>query len=189
MKSGLLKNEKKNTCWVDLTIILIIIIIKLEKLVSHIRIIVFNPKENMTQITTPSTEYFHFILNLRYYTIHFFFCIFNTMIYSLNIFIFGCTGSLCCMQAFFSCNKQVLLSGCGGLASHCSGFSLWSMGSMCTASVVVCGLRCSVACWIFLDQGSNLNPLHWQADSQQLDHQESLLFCFYQNTLSRYSLY
>ena len=72
MKSGLLTNEKKNKCWVDLAIILIIIIINLEKLLSHIRIIVFNPKENMTQITTPCTEYFHFIINLRYYTIHFF---------------------------------------------------------------------------------------------------------------------
>ena len=43
----------------------------LEKLlVSHVRIIIFDPKKNMTQITTPSTEYFHFILNLLYYTIH-----------------------------------------------------------------------------------------------------------------------
>ena len=31
--------------------------------------------------------------------------------------------------------------------------------------VVAHGLSCSVACGIFLDQGSNLCPLHWQADS------------------------
>ena len=30
---------------------------------------------------------------------------------------------------------------------------------------------CSVACGILLDQGSNLCLLHWQADSQPLDHQ------------------
>ena len=58
----------------NLTNVLNIIIINLEKLlVSHIRIIVFDPKENMTQITTPSTGYFHFILNLLYYATHFFF--------------------------------------------------------------------------------------------------------------------
>ena len=34
------------------------------------------------------------------------------------------------------------------------------------ASVAVAhGLSCSVACGIFPDQGSNLCPLHWQADS------------------------
>ena len=35
------------------------------------------------------------------------------------------------------------------------------------------GLSCSVACGIFLDQGLNLCPLHWQADSQPLHHQGS----------------
>ena len=29
------------------------------------------------------------------------------------------------------------------------------------------------ACGIFQDQGSNLCPLHWQVDSQPLDHQRS----------------
>ena len=31
--------------------------------------------------------------------------------------------------------------------------------------------RCSAACGIFPDQGSNPCPLHWQADSQPLHHQ------------------
>ena len=31
--------------------------------------------------------------------------------------------------------------------------------------VVAHGLSCSAACGIFPDQGSNLCPLHWQADS------------------------
>ena len=30
-----------------------------------------------------------------------------------------------------------------------------------------------MACEVFLDQGSNPCPLHWQADSQSLDHQGS----------------
>ena len=33
------------------------------------------------------------------------------------------------------------------------------------ASVVVHGLSYLAACGIFLDQGSNPRPLHWQADS------------------------
>ena len=32
---------------------------------------------------------------------------------------------------------------------------------------------CSTACELFTDWGSNLGPLHWQADSEPLDCQES----------------
>ena len=35
------------------------------------------------------------------------------------------------------------------------------------------GLSCSAACGIVQDQGSNLCPLHWQADPQPLCHQGS----------------
>ena len=35
------------------------------------------------------------------------------------------------------------------------------------------GPSCSTACGIFPDQGSNLCPLHWQADSYPLRHQGS----------------
>ena len=41
------------------------------------------------------------------------------------------------------------------------------MGSI----VVAHGLSCSTAGGIFLDQGSNPCLLHWQVDSQPLDHQ------------------
>ena len=37
------------------------------------------------------------------------------------------------------------------------------------------GLSCPTACGIFLEQGSNLCLLHWQADSLPLSHQGSLL--------------
>ena len=41
-----------------------------------------------------------------------------------------------------------------------------------TVSVaVVHGLSCPGACGIFLDQGTNLCLLHWQADSLPLSHQ------------------
>ena len=54
---------------------------------------------------------------------------------------------------------------------------LRSAGSRCTSSIVVApGLSCSTAYGIFLDEGSNLCPLHWQADSQPLPHQGSPVY-------------
>ena len=53
-----------------------------------------------------------------------------------------------------------------------------------------CGLvgslrfSCPEACGIFLDQESNLHPLHWQADSSTLDDHRSLGFCFYSKVLA-----
>ena len=44
--------------------------------------------------------------------------------------------------------------------------------SMCSV-VVVLRLSCSEVCGIFLEQGSNLCPLHWQADSYPLHHRGS----------------
>ena len=72
-------------------------------------------------------------------------------------------------------------SWCGGHSSlWCVGLSpswplpLRGTGSRRAGSVVVAhGPSCSVACGIFPDQGSNLCPLHWQADSQPLRHQGS----------------
>ena len=77
-------------------------------------------------------------------------------------------------------------------SSRCPGLSLsWplllrSTGSRRAGSVVVAhGPSCSAACGIFPDQGSNLCPLHWQADSQPLRHQGSpegsVLFFFFYN--------
>ena len=39
------------------------------------------------------------------------------------------------------------------------------LSGMWASVVVVHGLSCSEACGIFLDQGLNRGPLHWQADS------------------------
>ena len=43
---------------------------------------------------------------------------------------------------------------------------------------------CSAARGIFLDQVSNLRPLHWQADSHMLSHQGCLLFPFLMKLLT-----
>ena len=78
----------------------------------------------------------------------------------------------------------VVASG-GHSSSRCAGLSLSrplllrSTGSRCVGSVVVAhGPSCSTACGIFPDQGTNLCPLHWQADSQPLRHQGSPPLCF-----------
>ena len=76
----------------------------------------------------------------------------------------------------------VVASG-GHSSSRCAGLSLSrplplrSTGSRRACSVIVAhGPSCSAACGILPDQGLNLCPLHWQADSQPLRHQGSPSF-------------
>ena len=70
-------------------------------------------------------------------------------------------GLHCCVQAFSSCDKWGLLF-------------LETLGLLfAMASLVVHTLSCFEACGIFLDQGSNLSPLHWQLVSHPLYHQGS----------------
>ena len=84
---------------------------------------------------------------------------------------------------FVSVQGLALVVASGGhSSSRCAGLSpsqplsLWSTGSRHAGSVVVAhGPSCSAACGIFPDQGSNPCPLHWQADSQPLHHQGSLV--------------
>ena len=108
-----------------------------------------------------------------------FFFLFFSLLYSLffffNLFIYW----LC--WVFVSVRGLSLVAASGGhSSSRCAGLSLsWplllrSTGSRRAGSVVVArGLSCSTACGIFPDQGWNLCPLHWQADSQPLRHQGS----------------
>ena len=89
------------------------------------------------------------------------------------LFIFGFIGSSLLCVAFSSCGEQGLLFvAVHGLlllrrtGSRHAGFS--SCGSQALErrlGSVAHGLSCSVACGIFLDQGSNPCPLHWQVDS------------------------
>ena len=90
-------------------------------------------------------------------------------------FFFGCVGSSFSVQGL-----SLLVASGGHSPSRCAGLSLSrplllrSTGSRRAGSVVVAhGPSCSAACGIFPDQGLNLCPLHWQADSQPLRHQGS----------------
>ena len=83
----------------------------------------------------------------------------------------------------------------GHSSSRCAGLSLSrplllrSKGSRRAGSAIVAhGPSCSAACGIFPDQGSNLCPLHWQADSQPLRHQGSPDISFYSCDRNRNNL-
>ena len=91
-----------------------------------------------------------------------------------NYFILVVLGLRCFAQAFTVVESR------GSSSFRCSVFSLWwllllqSTGSRRIGSVdVVHRFSCSAACGIFLDQGSNLCPLHWQVDSNPLHHRGS----------------
>ena len=89
-------------------------------------------------------------------------------------------GLCCCVQAFSSCGEQ-------GLLLFVSVYELlirWLLLLQITGSrhvdseAVAPLLTCSVPCGIFLDQGLNPCPLHWQADSSTVPPRKSnkLLF-------------
>ena len=112
--------------------------------------------------------------------------IFTLFIYILFYFIIGCLGLPCCTQAFSSCNergllfvvvRRLLIAVASLAVEHgiqaCGLQQLWHVGSVVVARglqsagsvVVVHGLSCSTARGIFLDEGLNPCPLHWQVDS------------------------
>ena len=68
-----------------------------------------------------------------------------------------CRG-FCCCRSWAVGHKSFSI--CGPWAQQLW-YLLWSTGSVAVAR----GLSCSAACGIFLDQGSKLCPLHWQAES------------------------
>ena len=63
----------------------------------------------------------------------------------------------CCTWAFSSCSRLGLLSSCCARASHCCDFSCCRVQApdWLASVTAACGLSCSAACVIFLDQGSN----------------------------------
>ena len=72
----------------------------------------------------------------------------------------------CCSRAFSSCSEWGLLVAVAHLAEQ-------TTGSRDASAVVAHGLSSSAAHGIFLNQESNLYPLHWQVDSYPRCHQGS----------------
>ena len=96
------------------------------------------------------------------------FLFYNNLLNFIYLFILDALGLCSCAQAFsLVAGSRGYSFHCGAWASHCGGFSCcgaWALGAQ--ASVVVAHrLSCSIACGIFLEQGLNLCPLHWQVGS------------------------
>ena len=70
----------------------------------------------------------------------------------------------------FSLRWLLLLQSLGCRRVPASAAAAQHLGSVVAAR----WLRCSAACAVFLDQESNLCPLHWHADFYPQDHQEVL---------------
>ena len=121
-----------------------------------------------------------FLFSYKAYLLKEFYLFIYSFIYSfIYLFIYGCIGSLLLHAGFLQLQRAGAILCCGARASHCGGFpccraqalgtrasvvvarGLWSTGAV----VVAHGLSCSATCGIFLDQGSNPCPLHWQVDS------------------------
>ena len=124
------------------------------------------------------SNYLILVIN-KLYTFCPLFFFFNKFIY---LFIFGCVGSSFLCKGF-----PLAAASRGHSSSWCVGLSLsWplllqSTSSRRTGSVVVAhGPSCSAARGIVPDQGSNLCPLHWQADSQPLHQQGSPAHCLFE---------
>ena len=95
-----------------------------------------------------------------------------TFLIFLNLFIhyillLAVLGLSCCAQAFTSYVKWELLSRYAVQASHWNDFSCCRAQALGSWASVVAEHRvsCPVSCGIFPDQGSNMCPLNWQANS------------------------
>jgi hypothetical protein len=86
--------------------------------------------------------------------------------------IFGCAESLLLCAGF-----SLVVASCGYSSLQCVGFSLLWLLLLWSKVLIVEAhrLSCPVASGIFLEQGSNQCPPLWQADSQWLEHQGSLV--------------
>ena len=85
-------------------------------------------------------------------------------------FLFGCAGSSLLSSPVVA---QELLTAVTSLVSEPGSGARGLCG--CGAY----GLRCPVVRGLLPDRGRNARPLHWQADSQPLGHQESLPVPFF----------
>ena len=93
----------------------------------------------------------------------------------INLFIFGCAGSsLLHVGSLWLWWTGPALH-FSAWTAHCSDFSCHGGQALAVRRSVVeaHGLSCPAARGIFLDQGLNLCPLHWQVQSYPLYHQQS----------------
>ena len=127
------------------------------------------PQENHLTFLYLSCVYIYIYIYVYIY-IYFFF--FNAFYFWLRWVFAAARGlfSSCCEQGLLFFKVRGLLLAVASLVAEHElqghGRVVVARGLQSAGSVVVAhGLRCSAACGIFPDQGSNPCPLHWQADS------------------------
>ena len=96
-------------------------------------------------------------------------CPLKCFFFNINLLTFGYPRSLLlCMGYSLAVVHGLLVSVAFLISEH----RHWSAGSV----VIVHRLSCPMAGEIFPDQGLDLRPLHWEADSQPLNNQGSPSF-------------
>ena len=79
-------------------------------------------------------------------------------------------------------DKEAWHAAIHGVAKNQTRLSNWTELNWCINTRALSSYSwqasCSTACGIFMNQGSNPYPLHWQADSQPLDYQENANYCY-----------
>ena len=100
----------------------------------------------------------YFLQNLKYFSEEWFSPLFKKK-KLINLFIFGCAGSLLLHGLFSSCGKPDFTLRCGVWVSPCSDFPYCRTGAL-DQRLSNCGhgLSCPLACGIFPEQGLNPCP-------------------------------
>ena len=83
--------------------------------------------------------------------------------FSMYVLLLAVLGLCCCMGLSLVTLCRFLIAVASFVAKH----------GCVSSAVVACRSSCLVARGIFLDQGSHPYLLHWQVDSQTLDHLRS----------------
>ena len=91
--------------------------------------------------------------------------------FCLFVYLWLCWAFIACLGL-----SPVVASGGSSWLQRVGFSSWWPLVAARSSDVVLQGLSCSKACGVFLGQGSDPYPLHWQADSYPLCHQGSPTF-------------
>ena len=95
-------------------------------------------------------------------------------IYIQLIYLFmAALGLCCCMLSLVATKRGYSPGAVRGLLTAVASAVVEHGSRTCGLSSYGTWAECSIACGIFLDQGSNSHFLHWQVDSLPLSHQGS----------------
>ena len=120
-------------------------------------------------------------------------CGWTFLFYIMYLFIYVLFLAVLCLPCYMDFSLLAVNGDSSPVAVHgllhYHGFSCCKAQTLDTDSIVVVQrFRCSTACGIFLDQGSNPCLLHWQVDSLPPSHQGNLQMGIYSHESNLLSL-